>query len=52
MPPVEFEPTTPAGERPQTNALDRGTTGTDPEKFYNTYFADALLRKLERELLK
>ena len=26
MPPVGFEPTTPAGERPQT-ALDRAATG-------------------------
>jgi len=28
MPPVEFEPTTSAGERPQTYALDRAATGT------------------------
>jgi len=28
MPPVEFEPTTQAGERPQTYALDRAATGT------------------------
>ena len=28
MPPVGFEPTTPAGERPQTYALDRAPTGT------------------------
>ena len=28
MPPVGFEPTTPAGERPQTYALDRAATGT------------------------
>ena len=28
MPPVGFEPTTPAGERPQTYALDRGAIGT------------------------
>jgi len=28
MPPVGFEPTIPAGERPQTYALDRGATGT------------------------
>ena len=27
MPPVGFEPTTPAGERPQTYALDRAATG-------------------------
>ena len=30
MPPVGFEPTISAGERPQTYALDRATTGTDP----------------------
>jgi len=29
MPPVGFEPTTPAGERPQTYALDRAATGND-----------------------
>ena len=28
MPPVGFEPTISAGERPQTYALDRTTTGT------------------------
>jgi len=28
MPPVGFEPTTPASERPQNNALDRADTGT------------------------
>ena len=28
MPPVGFEPTTPAGERPQTYALDRAATRT------------------------
>ena len=28
MPPVEFEPTTSAGERPQTYALDHSATGT------------------------
>jgi hypothetical protein len=27
MPPVGFEPMTLAGERPQTHALDRATTG-------------------------
>jgi len=27
MPPMGFEPTTPAGERPQTYALDRAVTG-------------------------
>jgi len=28
MPTVGFEPTIPAGERPQTHALDRAATGT------------------------
>jgi len=28
MPPVRFEPTVSAGERPQTYALDRVATGT------------------------
>ena len=28
MPPVEFEPTISAGERPKTYALDRAATGT------------------------
>ena len=27
MPPAGFEPATPAGERPQTYALDRSATG-------------------------
>ena len=29
MPPVGFEPTISAGERPQTYALERAATGTD-----------------------
>ena len=32
MPPVGFEPTISAGERPQTYALDRAVTGTGKEK--------------------
>jgi hypothetical protein len=32
MPPVEFEPTIAAGERPYTYALDRVATGTDIER--------------------
>ena len=32
MPPVGFEPTTSAGERPQTHALDRAATGTDQDR--------------------
>jgi hypothetical protein len=34
MPPVEFEPTNTAGERPQTYALDRAATGTGIENIY------------------
>ena len=42
MPPVGFEPTISAGERPQTYALDRAATGTGyvliirSSKFYYT----------------
>jgi len=31
MPPVVFEPTLPASERPQSHALDRAATGFDSE---------------------
>jgi hypothetical protein len=34
MPPVGFEPIVPAGERPQTYALDRAATGTGTLLFY------------------
>ena len=34
MPPVEFEPTILAGERPQTYALDRAATGTGRKYIY------------------
>jgi len=33
MLPREFEPKTPAGERPQTKVLDRAATGTDLDDF-------------------
>jgi hypothetical protein len=33
MPPVGFEPTIPAGERPQTYALERAATGTGVYEF-------------------
>ena len=33
MPPVRFEPKISAGERPQTYALDRATTGTDLQQW-------------------
>jgi len=36
MPPVGFEPTISAGERPQTYALDRAVTGTGPLTFGST----------------
>jgi hypothetical protein len=38
MPAVEFEPTIPAGERPQTHALDRATTGTGCNTLLLTQF--------------
>ena len=34
MPPVGFEPTISAGERPQTYALDRATAGTGARTKY------------------
>ena len=34
MPPVGFEPTISAGERPQTHALDRAATGTGIKKIF------------------
>jgi hypothetical protein len=34
MPPVEFEPTISAGERPQTYALDRAPTTTGGAQWY------------------
>jgi len=43
MPPVGFEPTISAGERPQTHALDRAATeihvrGLHPKKNQTTFF--------------
>jgi len=35
MPPVEFEPTISAGERPQTHALDRAATGIGLNVLYS-----------------
>ena len=37
MPPVVFEPTISAGERPQTYALDRAATGTGPKTDTQNY---------------
>ena len=34
MPPVGFEPTISAGERPQTYVLDRAATGIDKQGLY------------------
>ena len=36
MPPVGFEPTISAGERPQTYALERAATGTGHQYMYLT----------------
>jgi hypothetical protein len=41
MPPVGFEPTISAGERPQTYALDRAASGTGKLTFSVFKFADA-----------
>ena len=38
MPPVEFESTISAGERPQTYALDRAATGTGVQRITFRYF--------------
>ena len=37
MPPVGFEPTISAGERPKTYALDRATTGTGRKNISTIY---------------
>ena len=37
MPPVGFEPTISAGERPQTHALDRAATGTGLQRYLRHY---------------
>ena len=42
MPPVGFEPTTSAGERPQTYALDRTATGTGLVKVYQNEIGSAV----------
>jgi hypothetical protein len=38
MPPVGFEPTFSAGERPKTYALDGAATGTGNRNEYQVYF--------------
>ena len=39
MPPVGFEPTISAGERPQTYALDRAAAGTGEIEIVNDLFS-------------
>jgi len=41
MPPVGFEPTISAGERPQTYALDRAPTGTGKLEIKPRLYYDA-----------
>jgi hypothetical protein len=49
MPPVQIKPTIPAGERPQTYALDRAATGTGSSRkekkknFYKRLFQPTYL---------
>jgi len=43
MPPVGFEPTVPAGERPQNDALDRAATGTSSSSISVPYYAHDLM---------
>jgi hypothetical protein len=38
MPSAGFEPATPAGERPQTHALERAATGIDSHLYYYLKF--------------
>jgi hypothetical protein len=47
MPPVGFEPMISAGERPQTNALDRAATGTGIYKLgkkVNVYLSSLIMK--------
>jgi len=49
MPPVEFEPTLSAGERPQTYALDRAATGTGNATIFAVYeFDSAAFKTVEQ----
>jgi hypothetical protein len=40
MPPVVFEPTIPAGERPQTHALDRAATRIGAGNYYTVVYTE------------
>ena len=48
MPPVGFEPTISAGERPQTYALDRAAAGTANLYFYDCTITQSLLSSKQR----
>jgi len=47
MPPVGFEPTISAGERPKTYALDRAATGTGNNKNVRKHIHQQLAVKYE-----
>jgi hypothetical protein len=52
MPPVGFEPTISAGERPQTYALDRAATGIGFDKgsqILNILLVKYALKRLKRQ---
>ena len=46
MPPVGFEPTIPAGERPQTYALDRAATGTGTTFMDRVLMAKSVVKRI------
>jgi hypothetical protein len=52
MPPVGFEPKISAGERPQTYALDRATTGTGEEYVYIGSYTFKDDRKVKEVVLR
>ena len=52
MPPVGFELTISAGERPQTKALDRAVTGTGGHCQYQMEHMNTVWEKFRLELLK
>ena len=48
MPPVGFEPTISAGERPKTYALDRAATGTGSKSQYKTQKYEGLITQISK----
>ena len=58
MPPVGYEPTISAGERPQTHALDRAATGTGnwynypPKWFFNFYGTYVILKLTDSRVIQ